>query len=117
MVDELMRRMRLRERELSEANAKIEMLVSEKKRLSADAVAPGLGGVMPEDSSMSVGSLSASGASTAASSASTQVCLVRVRLLFRSRRRVEILRGRGVDGQGGWLGAAVRRAPICLLGS
>ena len=92
VVDELMRRMRLRERELSEANAKIEMLVSEKKRPSTDAVALGLGGVMPEDSSLSVGSLSGSGASTAASSASTQVCVIRVRLLSRSRGGGEFVR-------------------------
>lgn len=83
VADELMRRLRMRERELSEANAKIEMLVSEKKRQSTDSAALGLGGVMPEDSSMSVGSLSGSGASTAASSASTLQVVVRLGRLLR----------------------------------
>jgi len=73
VVDELMRRLRLRERELNEANAKIEMLFSDKRRGSVDTAAMGLGGgVAREDSSMSVGSLSNSGASTAVSTASTQ---------------------------------------------
>ena len=68
VVDELMRRLRLRERELAEANAKIELLVSERKRQSMEISAGlGLGDVSREESTASVGSLAALGSGSSGS--------------------------------------------------
>jgi hypothetical protein len=73
-MEELIRRLRVRERELNEANAKIELLMTDKrrgadsaerKRLSLDPSSLSLGAVSREDSNMSVGWMSASGTSAA----------------------------------------------------
>ncbi len=98
VVEELMRRLRLRERELNEANAKIEMLMADKrrgsdsterKRHSLDPASMSLGAVAREDSSVSVGSLSTSGLSAAMSSASTQDSEIEIKKLKERMKIVE----------------------------
>ena len=98
VVEELMRRLRLRERELNEANGKIEMLMvdrrrgsdsAERKRHSLDPASMSLGAVAREDSSMSVGSLSTSGMSGAMSTASTQDSEIEIKKLKERMKIVE----------------------------
>jgi hypothetical protein len=98
VMEELIRRLRLRERELSEANAKIEMLMADKrrgadsaerKRLSLDPSSLSLGAVSREDSNMSVGWMSASGMSGATTSDGTLESEMEIKKLKERMKIVE----------------------------
>ena len=98
VMEELIRRLRVRERELSEANAKIEMLMAEKrrgadsaerKRLSLDPSSLSLGAVSREDSNVSVGWMSASGMSGATTSDGTLESELEIKKLKERMKIVE----------------------------